>query len=161
MDDGNLTFEGISYEHLDLIFGYLKIRLQLFIMLYNFILLRVINIIISFVCSFKYVFIDPALVAKYGFNDAMLMYLEKKVDREKNHGFSIAKWTVGDLFKKKLNFKEIDIAPLGVFQVLENARNMELVTPFNIDCFAILQPYPDEISRLDVVMRPFKLPVWI
>ena len=91
MDDGNLTFEGISYEHLDLIFGYLKIRLQLFIMLYNFILLRVINIIISFVCSFKYVFIDPALVAKYGFNDAMLMYLEKKVDREKNHGFSIAK----------------------------------------------------------------------
>jgi len=62
-------------------------------MLYNCILLCVINNIfgISFACSFKYVFIDPDLVAKYGFNDAMLIYLENKVDREKNHGFSIAK----------------------------------------------------------------------
>jgi len=62
-------------------------------------------------------------------------------------------------FLKKLNFKEIDMAPIGVYQVLENARDMELVTPFNIDFFAILQPYPDEISRLDVIIRPFKLPV--
>ena len=46
---------------------------------------------------------------------------------------------------------EIDIGPIGYYLVLENAKHMELITPFNINYFAILQPYPDEISFLHVM----------
>jgi len=62
---------------------------------------------------------------------------------------------------KNIHFyvKEIDIAPTGYFQVLENLKHMELVTPFGVNFFTILQPYPGEESHLDVIIRPFKLPV--
>ena len=48
--------------------------------------------------------------------------------------------------------------PLGYYHVLETLEHMELVTPFYSNFFTLLQPYPDEESRLDVIIRPFKLP---
>ena len=103
---------------------------------------------------------DEGLVKKYGLVAAVLIYLDNKVDREKNYEFPL-QYELLMIYLKNLNLKEIDIAPFGYYLVLQNARHMELITPFNINYFAILQPYPDEISRLDVVMRPFKLPVRI
>ena len=77
---------------------------------------------------------------------------------KESYGFRL-QYELLKIYLKISNFKEIDIAPFGYYLVLQNARHMELITPFNINYFAILQPYPDEISRLEVVMRPFKLPV--
>jgi len=38
---------------------------------------------------------------------------------------------------------------------------MELITPIGIDFFTILQPFPDEESRLEVTIKPFNFTVFI
>lgn len=60
-----------------------------------------------------------------------------------------------------LNLKEVDVYPFSFVQDFEGLKHMELMAAYYIDSLALLQPYPDEESLLDVTTRPFELPVWI
>jgi len=59
-----------------------------------------------------------------------------------------------------LHFKVVDIIPVPTSQDQSLKLNkIEILTPVDNEPFVILQPYPDEESRLDVTMKPFQLPV--
>ena len=44
-------------------------------------------------------------------------------------------------------------------QVFENLEHMELTCAIWIDPVTLMQPWPEEESRLKVTVRPFQLPV--
>jgi len=44
-------------------------------------------------------------------------------------------------------------------QDLNNIQHMQLTSTIWIDPYAIMQPFPEEESRLDVAIRPFQLMV--
>lgn len=58
-----------------------------------------------------------------------------------------------------IKFKEVDIVPFTFGQDLENLKHMEIAVPLWISPLKIMQPWPEEQSRLKVTIRPFQLPV--
>jgi len=58
-------------------------------------------------------------------------------------------------------FKVVDFVPIPRPQNIDTMKHMELITPFWVESSILLQPYPKEESNLDVIRRPFELPVWI
>ena len=58
-------------------------------------------------------------------------------------------------------FKAVDFTAAPYYHSLENGKRMELITPIGIDFFTILQPFPDEESRLEVTIKPFNFTVLI
>jgi len=53
----------------------------------------------------------------------------------------------------------VDIVPYMFDQDLINLQHMQLISTMWIDPYAMLQPFPEEESRLDVAIRPFQLTV--
>jgi len=53
----------------------------------------------------------------------------------------------------------VDLVPYTFDQTLDNLKHMALTTALWIDPIALLQPWPEEESRLKVTVRPFELPV--
>ena len=53
----------------------------------------------------------------------------------------------------------MDIVPFTFGQSLENLKHMEIASALWISPIKIMEPWPDEQSRLKVTIRPFQLPV--
>ena len=62
-----------------------------------------------------------------------------------------------------LNFlcinKQVDIVPYMFDQDLNNLKHMEFTSTVWIDPLALMQPWPEEESRLKVASRPFQ--TWV
>ena len=54
--------------------------------------------------------------------------------------------------------KEMDMVPFTFGQDLGNLKHMEIAVPLWISPLKIMQPWPEEQSRLKVTIRPFQLP---
>ena len=55
----------------------------------------------------------------------------------------------------------MDVVPYAFDQDLENVKHMEISNAVWIDPITLMQPWPDEESRLKVTIRPFELAVTI
>ena len=56
-------------------------------------------------------------------------------------------------------YKQVDIVPYMFDQDLNNLKHMELTSTVWIDPLALMQPWPEEESRLKVAIRPFQ--IWV
>ncbi len=60
-----------------------------------------------------------------------------------------------------LHLKEVDLIPFTMVQDFDNLKHMEIVPAIWIDPLKLLQPWPEEQSRLEVTTRPFQPKVCI
>ena len=59
------------------------------------------------------------------------------------------------------NLKDVDVIPFLMVQDFDSLKHMEISAVIWIDPVKLLQPWPDEQSRLEVTIRPFQSEVCI
>lgn len=115
---------------------------------------EIVSSLLSFF-SLKYVILDPSDVTKYGIYQAIDLYNINKVINNIKEYTTIEKWNWFAILKV------VDFIPFSTYQQLSLLNKVEIVSAVGMTQFILMQPYPDEESRLDVVVRPFQIPVWI
>lgn len=111
------------------------------------------------ITSFRYTIIDPAEVSKYALYYALRNHLDNNVKDKQFYFKLFIKIYSTHKYLSLEYLQEVDMIPYTFDQTLENMKHMALTNALWIDPSTILQPWPEEESRLKVTIRPFELPV--